>query len=28
MDEQFPPLLEGAVRAEVERVVKMRGTKR
>ena len=28
MDEHFPPLLEGAVRAEVERVVKMRGTKR
>ena len=25
MDEHFPPLLEGAVRAEVERVVKMRG---
>ena len=28
MDEHFPPLLEGAVRAEVERVVKSRGTKR
>ena len=28
MDEHFPPLLEGAVRAEVERVVKARGTKR
>ena len=28
MDEHFPPLLEGAVRAEVERVVKMRGTRR
>jgi cell pole-organizing protein PopZ len=25
MDEHFPPLLEGAVRVEVERVVKMRG---
>jgi cell pole-organizing protein PopZ len=25
MDENFPPLLEGAVRAEVERVVKSRG---
>ena len=25
MDEHFPPLLEGAVRAEVERVVKVRG---
>ena len=25
MDEHFPPLLEGAVRAEVERVVKARG---
>jgi len=25
MDEHFPPLLEGAVRAEVERVVKSRG---
>jgi cell pole-organizing protein PopZ len=28
MDEHFPPLLEGAVRAEVERVVKARGSKR
>jgi cell pole-organizing protein PopZ len=28
MDEHFPPLLEGAVRAEVERVVKMRGARR
>jgi uncharacterized protein len=28
MDEHFPSLLEGAVRAEVERVVKARGTKR
>jgi cell pole-organizing protein PopZ len=28
MDEHFPALLEGAVRAEVERVVKARGTKR
>jgi cell pole-organizing protein PopZ len=28
MDEHVPPLLEGAVRAEVERVVKSRGTKR
>ena len=28
MDEHFPPLLEGAVRAEVERVVKARGTRR
>ena len=28
MDEHFPPLLEGAVRAEVERVVRSRGTKR
>src|ERR1700744_5592342 len=28
MDEHFPPLLEGAVRAEVERVVKARGAKR
>ena len=28
MDEHFPPLLEGAVRAEVERVVKMRGNRR
>jgi len=28
MDEHFPPLLEGAVRAEVERVVKSRGTRR
>jgi hypothetical protein len=28
MDEHFPALLEGAVRAEVERVVKSRGTKR
>ena len=28
MDEHFPPLLEGAVRTEVERVVKARGTKR
>ena len=28
MDEHFPPLLEGAVRAEVERVVKSRGVKR
>jgi len=28
MDEHFPPLLEGAVRAEVERVVKARRTKR
>jgi len=28
MDEHFPPLLEGAVRAEVERVVKSRGAKR
>jgi cell pole-organizing protein PopZ len=25
MDEHFPALLEGAVRAEVERVVKARG---
>jgi len=25
MDEHFPPLLEGAVRAEVERVVRSRG---
>jgi cell pole-organizing protein PopZ len=28
MDEHFPALLEGAVRAEVERVVKTRGTRR
>ena len=28
MDEHFPALLEGAVRAEVERVVKSRATKR
>jgi cell pole-organizing protein PopZ len=28
MDEHFPPLLEGAVRAEVERVVKSRRSKR
>ena len=28
LDEHFPPLLEGAVRAEVERVVKSRGVKR
>lgn len=28
MDEHFPALLEGAVRAEVERVAKARGTKR
>ena len=28
MDEHFPALLEGVVRAEVERVVKARGTKR
>ena len=28
LDEHFPPLLEGAVRAEVERVVKARGAKR
>jgi len=28
MDEHFPALLEGAVRAEVERVVKARGSKR
>jgi cell pole-organizing protein PopZ len=28
MDEHFPALLEGVVRAEVERVVKSRGTKR
>lgn len=28
MDEHFPPLLEGAVRAEVERVVRSRGAKR
>jgi cell pole-organizing protein PopZ len=28
MDEHFPDLLQGAVRAEVERVVKSRGTKR
>ena len=28
MDEHFPALLDGAVRAEVERVVKSRGTKR
>jgi cell pole-organizing protein PopZ len=28
MDEHFPALLEGAVRAEVERIVKTRGTKR
>jgi cell pole-organizing protein PopZ len=28
MDEHFPALLDGAVRAEVERVVKARGTKR
>ena len=28
MDEHFPPLLEGAVRAEIERVVRSRGTKR
>jgi cell pole-organizing protein PopZ len=28
MDEHFPALLEGAVRAEVERVVKARGNKR
>lgn len=28
MDEHFPPLLEGAVRAEVERVVRARGSKR
>ena len=28
MDEHFPALLEGAVRAEVERVVRSRGTKR
>ena len=28
MDEHFPALLEGAVRAEVERVVRARGTKR
>ena len=28
MDEHFPALLEGTVRAEVERVVKSRGTKR
>jgi uncharacterized protein len=28
MDEHFPALLEGAVRAEVERVVKSRGVKR
>jgi len=28
MDQHFPALLEGAVRAEVERVVKARGTKR
>ena len=28
MHEQFPPLLEGAVRAEVERVVRSRGAKR
>ena len=28
MDEYFPPLLEGAVRAEVERVVRSRGAKR
>jgi cell pole-organizing protein PopZ len=28
MDEHFPPLLEGAVRAEVERVVKSRGSRR
>ena len=28
MDEHFPALLEGAVRNEVERVVKARGTKR
>ncbi len=28
MDEHFPPLLEGAVRAEVERVLRSRGAKR
>ena len=28
MDEHFPALLDGAVRAEVERVVKARGAKR
>jgi len=28
MDEHFPALLEGAIRAEVERVVKARGTRR
>lgn len=28
LDEHFPPLLEGAVRAEVERVVKARGARR
>jgi len=28
MDEHFPPLLEGAVRAEVKRVVRSRGAKR
>ena len=28
MDEHFPPLLEGAVRTEVERIVKARGAKR
>jgi len=28
MDEHFPALLEGAVRAEVERVVKARGSRR
>ena len=28
MDEHFPALLEGAVRAEVERVVKARAAKR
>ncbi len=28
MDEHFPALLEGAVRAEVERVIKARGSKR
>jgi len=28
MDENFPALLEGAVRSEVERVVKARGAKR
>jgi cell pole-organizing protein PopZ len=28
MDEHFPALLEGAVRAEVERVVRARGARR